>query len=120
VLAASAEHDLPVDDGELMLLVARRLEAAGLDQRKLPRSLLPGTALTMTQTAAVRLWLVSDRAQILFLVWDASPQSPVRADASDESENGRGLMLVEAISAVGLVLLRRRGREVRLGHHQAR
>jgi hypothetical protein len=45
VLAASAEHDLPVDDGELMLLVAGRLEAAGLDQRKLPRSLLPGTAL---------------------------------------------------------------------------
>jgi hypothetical protein len=45
VLAASAEHDLPVDEGELMLLVAGRLEAAGLDQRKLPRSLLPGTAL---------------------------------------------------------------------------
>lgn len=45
VLAASDEHDLPVDEGELMLLVAGRLEAAGLDQRKLPRSLLPGTAL---------------------------------------------------------------------------
>ncbi|HET9898961.1 MAG TPA: hypothetical protein VFQ44_28900 [Streptosporangiaceae bacterium] len=45
VLAASAEHDLPVDEGELLLLVAGRLEAAGLDQRKLPRSLLPGTAL---------------------------------------------------------------------------
>jgi hypothetical protein len=45
VLAASDEHDLPVDEGQLMLLVAGRLEAAGLDQRKLPRSLLPGTAL---------------------------------------------------------------------------
>jgi len=45
VLAASDEHDLPVDEGELMLLLAGRLEAAGLDQRKLPRSLLPGTAL---------------------------------------------------------------------------
>src|ERR1035438_9874916 len=41
LLAASAEHDLPVDEGELMLLLAGRLEAAGLDQRKLPRSLLP-------------------------------------------------------------------------------
>ncbi len=51
VLAASAEHDLPVDEGELMLLVAGRLEAAGLDQRKLPRSLLPGTALSGSRLA---------------------------------------------------------------------
>jgi hypothetical protein len=34
-----------VDDGELMLLVAGRLEAAGLDQRKLPAALLPATGL---------------------------------------------------------------------------
>jgi len=40
-LAASEEHDLPVDSGELMMLLAGRLEAAGLDQRKLPRHLLP-------------------------------------------------------------------------------
>jgi hypothetical protein len=45
VFAASAEHDLPVDEGELMLLIAGRLEAAGLDQRKIPRSLLPAAAL---------------------------------------------------------------------------
>jgi len=51
VLAASAEHDLPVDEGELMLLVAGRLEAAGLDQRKLPRSLLPGAALAGARLA---------------------------------------------------------------------
>jgi hypothetical protein len=51
VLAASAEHDLPVDEGELMLLVAGRLEAAGLDQRKIPRSLLPGTALAGARLA---------------------------------------------------------------------
>jgi anti-sigma regulatory factor (Ser/Thr protein kinase) len=52
----------------------------------------------MAQVPPVRLWLVSDRAQILILVWDASPQPPVRADASGDAENGRGLMLVEAIS----------------------
>jgi anti-sigma regulatory factor (Ser/Thr protein kinase) len=52
----------------------------------------------VTQASAVRLWLVSDRAQILILVWDASPQPPVRIDASGETENGRGLILVEAIS----------------------
>jgi hypothetical protein len=51
VLSASADHDLPVDEGELMLLVAGRLEAAGLDQRKLPRSLLPGTALADARLA---------------------------------------------------------------------
>jgi len=45
VLSVSAEHDMPVDEGELMLLLAGRLEAAGLDQRKLPRGMLPGTAL---------------------------------------------------------------------------
>jgi len=53
---------------------------------------------TMAQASPVRLWLVSDSAQVLILVWDASPQPPVRWDASDEAENGRGLMLVEAIS----------------------
>jgi anti-sigma regulatory factor (Ser/Thr protein kinase) len=53
---------------------------------------------TMAQASPVRLWLVSDSAQVLILVWDASPQPPVRMDTSDEAENGRGLMLVEAIS----------------------
>jgi anti-sigma regulatory factor (Ser/Thr protein kinase) len=52
----------------------------------------------VTQASPVRLWLVSDLAQILILVWDASSQPPVRIDASGETENGRGLMLVEAIS----------------------
>jgi hypothetical protein len=51
VLAASAEHDLAVDEGELMLLVAGRLEAAGLDQRKIPRSLLPEAALAGARLA---------------------------------------------------------------------
>jgi anti-sigma regulatory factor (Ser/Thr protein kinase) len=48
--------------------------------------------------APVRLWLLADTAQILILVWDASPHPPVRADVSDETENGRGLLLVETIS----------------------
>jgi anti-sigma regulatory factor (Ser/Thr protein kinase) len=52
----------------------------------------------MTQGSPVRLWLVSDSAQILILVWDSSPVAPVRMNTSDEAENGRGLMLVEAVS----------------------
>lgn len=45
VARASQEHHLPVDDGELMLLVTGRLEDAGLDQRRLPAALLPKAAL---------------------------------------------------------------------------
>jgi anti-sigma regulatory factor (Ser/Thr protein kinase) len=52
----------------------------------------------MKHAFPVRLWLASDSAQVLILVWDASLQPPVRMDTSDEAENGRGLMLVEAIS----------------------
>jgi len=48
--------------------------------------------------SAVRLWLLSDSAQILILVWDASPRPPVLTDASDEAEHGRGLMLIDAVS----------------------
>jgi anti-sigma regulatory factor (Ser/Thr protein kinase) len=52
----------------------------------------------MTRASAVRLWLLSDSAQVLILVWDASPQPPALMDAADEAEHGRGLMLVEAVS----------------------
>ncbi len=48
--------------------------------------------------AAVRLWLVSDRAQVLILAWDASPLPPVQTDPDESAENGRGLLLVDAIS----------------------
>ena len=51
----------------------------------------------MTQ-AAVRLWLVSDQAQVMVLAWDASPLPPERADPGEDAENGRGLLLVDAIS----------------------
>ena len=48
--------------------------------------------------AAVRMWLVSDRAQVVIFVWDASPQPPARADPGEDVESGRGLLLVEAVS----------------------
>jgi len=47
----------------------------------------------------VRMWLLSDRANVLILVWDANPRPPVRIDPADDAETGRGLLLVEAISA---------------------
>ncbi len=51
----------------------------------------------MTQ-AAVRLWLVSDWARVVILAWDASPLPPVQAAPRADAENGRGLLLVDAIS----------------------
>jgi anti-sigma regulatory factor (Ser/Thr protein kinase) len=50
------------------------------------------------QTVPVRLWLLADAARVLIIIWDASPQLPVRAGASTEAESGRGLLLVEALS----------------------
>lgn len=47
----------------------------------------------------VRMWLLSDRVNVLVLVWDANPQPPERIDPGDDAESGRGLLLVEAISA---------------------
>ena len=44
------------------------------------------------------MWLLADKTQVQILVWDASPQAPVRGSASAEAESGRGLLLVDAIS----------------------
>jgi anti-sigma regulatory factor (Ser/Thr protein kinase) len=54
---------------------------------------------TAPQAAPIRLWLLSDQAQVVVLVWDGSPLPPVPMQAGEESENGRGLVLVEALSA---------------------
>jgi hypothetical protein len=71
------------------------------------------------QASPVRLWLVSDLARVLILVWDASPQPPARVSASDETENGRGLMLVEAISEQwGWYGRDDSDGEIRLGHRE--
>jgi hypothetical protein len=43
--------------------------------------------------------VLSDRAQVLIVVWDASSLPPLANDAPDDAENGRGLMIVQAISA---------------------
>ena len=55
----------------------------------------------MSQAAPVRLWLLSDGAQLVILVWDASPQPPVRLDAGNDAENGRGLLLVTPSAQAG-------------------
>jgi hypothetical protein len=49
--------------------------------------------------APVRLWLVSDRAQVVIFVWDASPLPPLPSDVGEDAESGRGLLIVQAVSA---------------------
>jgi hypothetical protein len=34
----------------------------------------------------------------MIVVWDANPRPPVRTDAGEDDETGRGLILVDAIS----------------------
>jgi anti-sigma regulatory factor (Ser/Thr protein kinase) len=46
----------------------------------------------------VRMWLLSDRADLLIEVWDASPMPPVPIDPAGDAEVGRGLLIVDAIS----------------------
>jgi anti-sigma regulatory factor (Ser/Thr protein kinase) len=53
---------------------------------------------SMTQVSPVRLWLLAGAEQVVIMVWDGSPQPPVPADADGNAENGRGLLLVEAMS----------------------
>jgi len=48
---------------------------------------------------AIRLWLVSDRSTLVIRVWDGNSEMPaVCQDTSLDSECGRGLLLVEALS----------------------
>lgn len=49
--------------------------------------------------APVRLWLLSDGVCVLIVVWDASTLPPVRLASGESDESGRGLLLVETLSA---------------------
>ena len=47
----------------------------------------------------LRFWLTSDRRSVLIQVWDGDHHHPVRQDAGPDAEAGRGLLLVETLSA---------------------
>jgi hypothetical protein len=59
-------------------------------------------AITATQAMGsicpVRLTLASDGSRTLVLVGDASPDPPRRLDPAGDTDGGRGLLLVEALS----------------------
>ncbi len=54
---------------------------------------------SLEHISPVRIWLLADKARVLILVWDRSPQPPVRINTDGDAESGRGLLLVETISA---------------------
>jgi hypothetical protein len=47
----------------------------------------------------VQLWLCSDKQNILVQVWDGNDRRPERKEVDLEAAGGRGLLLVEALSA---------------------
>jgi anti-sigma regulatory factor (Ser/Thr protein kinase) len=51
------------------------------------------------QPAQIRFWLASDRRGVLIQVWDADDRRPARQDPGLDAEAGRGLLLVETLSA---------------------
>ena len=48
--------------------------------------------------APVRMWLSSDGRTVLVQVWDGNDRMPERKEPSLDSEGGRGLLVVEALS----------------------
>lgn len=50
-------------------------------------------------TPPVRLWLCSDRRQVVVNVWDGNDRLPQRRETDPEADGGRGLLLVETLAA---------------------
>jgi hypothetical protein len=48
---------------------------------------------------SVWLWLAADRRKVLIQVWDGNPEIPTWRDMGVTAESGRGLLLVESLSA---------------------
>ena len=47
----------------------------------------------------LQLFLASDRRDVLVQIWDSSRETPLRQEMAMEAESGRGLLLVEHLSA---------------------
>jgi hypothetical protein len=79
------------DTAELLAseLVTNAVRAS---QRLTPRADLP-------LVPVVRIWVASDQISLVIRVWDASSDMPQRRDAGPDAEGGRGLQLVDAVSA---------------------
>jgi hypothetical protein len=75
---------------ELTLLIISEL---------ITNSVVSVRALRWTRLPPVRLWILGDTSRVNVLVWDALPGTPQPRMASPDEENGRGLFLVQELSA---------------------
>jgi hypothetical protein len=55
--------------------------------------------LESSEPPVVRLWLVSDQISLLIHVWDSCKEMPVLKDADTDDLSGRGLMIIDTLSA---------------------
>lgn len=92
----------------------------GLTETAHDAELIVSELLTNAVTAVARmpfrahigLLITADPRQLLLLVWDASPDPPVRPDHDDDAPGGRGLQIIEALSARWGSCADRRGKVV--------
>jgi hypothetical protein len=88
------------DTVELLVseLVTNAVRAAALVTPQ-PGEPQPGEPGPGSGAPQIRFWLTSDRAGVLIQVWDGDFSHPVCQDEGLEAEAGRGLLLVETLSA---------------------
>jgi anti-sigma regulatory factor (Ser/Thr protein kinase) len=55
--------------------------------------------LTVAETPIVRVRVTSDGTSMVIHVWDASTAMPARQQAGPGDDSGRGLMIIDALSA---------------------
>lgn len=53
----------------------------------------------LTAVPVVRIWVTSYQKSLVIGVWDASDEMPVRKEAGPGDDSGRGLMIIDALSA---------------------
>lgn len=75
------------------------------DTAKLLTSELVTNAINASQrlrsagTPVVRLWLVSDQVSLVIHVWDGSKEMPICKEADADDLSGRGLVIIDTLSA---------------------
>lgn len=62
-------------------------------------SVISVRALRWVQLPPVRVWILGDASRVNLLVWDALPGAPQPRAAGPDEESGRGLFLVQELSA---------------------
>jgi anti-sigma regulatory factor (Ser/Thr protein kinase) len=79
--------------------LANRADTVELLVSELVTNAVRASADSAAGVVSVRLWVCSDRCRVVIQVWDGCAQMPVRRDADPETEDGRGLLLVDSLSA---------------------